>query len=99
MKVILACIIRKISEVEQRDGFKVQRIHVEVEQFNATNGEKKESQFFDVALFNNKIEDFKADNYLDQKVNIACYLRSIKREQDGKVFYNIVLNGHSIVKR
>jgi len=99
MKTNLDCIITEVQPVEQKETFKVQRVRVEVEQFNATNGDKKPSQFFDISLFNEKIEDFKADNFKGQKVRIGCYLRSLKSEHDGKTYYNIVLNGHSIVKR
>ena len=97
MKVLLTGKIINVGEVEQKDKFKSQRIRLEVLQFDSKTGEKKTSQFFDISLFNNKIEEFKADNFKGQFVSVGCYLRSLPSEHEGKTYYNIVLNGNNIV--
>ncbi len=65
--------------------------------FDSGTGEPKEEMIYPIALFNTAIEDFKADQWEGKRVQIACYVKTLKSEHDGKVFHNVVLNGTTIV--
>ena len=96
-KVRLTGKITKIGEVEVKETYKMQHIELTISEFDRTTGEPKSEMVYPIALFNTTIDDFKADQWIGKRVQIACYVKTIKSEHEGKVFHNVVLNGTTIV--
>jgi len=89
--------IVEIGEVETKETYKKQIIRLEETVYDSNSGEPKKTSCYDIALFNDAIDDFKADQWEGKKVQVACFLKSLKSENEGKTYWNLVLNGHTIV--
>jgi len=98
MKTTIIGNLTKVEPIQAKETYSSQSIEVTVQEYDHNSGALKEPQIFPITIFNKKIAELNATSLLGQRVLAQCWLKSIKKEKDDKLFYNIALNCTSLLK-
>jgi len=92
MKVTSKGILRNVSEIEEKQNYRIQRCHLYVPRFDPVTGEQVSSEFFPMSAMGPSIEKLNLIKFQDKKVEIDAFLNSSKKEKEGETFFNLYLN-------
>lgn len=92
MKTILIGTLTKADDALNKESYTSQHIEITIQEYDLNTGEPREVQVFPATIFNKKIVELKAQDFLGKKVAVTCFLKSRKNTKEDKMFYNIALN-------
>lgn len=96
MKMNVIGRLTKVSEVEVKETYKFQNIQITQSGYDQNTGEPKQPEIYEATIFNKKVDEIKAADFLNKQVVATCWTRSIPKEYNGSTFYNIALNCSAI---
>lgn len=88
--------LTEIDTVLKKDDYSSQTFRIAVEEFDSETGKARPVQVFPVTVFNKKIKELNPEQFKDKRVRCTAYLKSVMRENEGKVFFNILLNASTL---
>ncbi len=92
MKTTIIGNLTHVGEIQTKESYSSQALEITVQEYDHNSGSAKEPQIFPITIFNKKIAELKPAEMLGKRVVAGCWLKSIKKDKDDKVFYNIALN-------
>lgn len=92
MKLNIVGSLSNVSAVVEKESYKFQSIQITQSSFNDQTGEPKEPEVYEAAIFNKKIDELQAHLLTGKRVAATCWTRSVPKERNGNIFYNISLN-------
>jgi len=98
MKTTIIGNLTHVGEIQTKETYSSQTVEVTVQEYDHNSGTAKEPQIFPITIFNKNIAALQAATLLGQRVAAGCWLKSIKKTHEDKIFYNIALNCTSLSK-
>ncbi len=95
-KVIIIGTLTEIDVVQTKENYSSQQCRIVVQEFDNETGKPREPQVFPVTFFNKKIKECMPATLVTKKVRCTAYLKSIVKQTDKGVFFNLVLNGSNL---
>ena len=96
MRLEIKAILNKVDDVVDKADLKYQYILLEKPMFDNFSGEKIRTDYYPATIFNEKIGQINAQDFVGKKVTCVCYLNTQQSESDGKTYHNIRLKIHSM---
>lgn len=95
-KTTIIGVLTEVDSIQAKESYSSQQVRVLVQEFDPESGKPREAQVFPVTFFNKKIKECNPVAFKDKKVRVTAYLKSVMKDTDKGVFYNILLNGASL---
>lgn len=95
-KTTIIGVITEVDSIETKENYSSQQARVLVQEFDQETGKPRDPQVFPVTFFNKKIKECNPVAFKDKKVRVTAFLKSVKKDTDKGVFFNVLLNGASI---
>lgn len=95
-KTTIIGVITEVDSIETKENYSSQQARILVQEYDSESGKPREPQVFPVTFFNKKIKECGPAQYLNKKVRCTAFLKSVRKDTDKGVFFNVLLNGASI---
>lgn len=95
-KTTIQGVLVEFDPIQAKENYSSQQARILVQEYDSETGKARNPEVYPVTFFNKKIKEVNLPSFINKKVRVTCFLKSVTKEHEGKAFFNILLNGTSI---